>query len=347
MSDKIRFGVAGLGRIGWAFHCAKLGNHPDCELAAVADTDAARRAEAEEKYGCKAFADFNEMISSGLVDAVTIATPTHLHEAMATAAFAKGLHVILEKPMAPTYEAAERIAAAAEKAGRKLTIYQPHRLNAYFQHIKKIIDSGCIGRIYSAQRSSFTFARRNDWQSLKKFGGGMLNNYGAHFVDQLLQLTGYDVAQLFCSLQLVATMGDADDVVKITYITKQGVVGDLLISQASIAKPYEFVVLGTHGSIEMQGGKLKVRSFDPAELADKCVDESLASADRKYPSDALNIKEEILPVDATLQVDLYADFAKAIRNNASPFVPPTQTLALMKLLAECRRLAGGEADMRG
>ena len=336
-----------MGRIGWAFHCAKLGNHPDCTLAAVADTDAARRAEAEEKYGCKAFADFNEMIASGLVDAVTIATPTHLHEPMAMAAFEKGLHVILEKPMAPTYEAAERIAGAAEKAGRKLTIYQPHRLNAYFQHIRKIIDSGCIGCIYSVQRSSFTFARRNDWQSLKKFGGGMLNNYGAHFVDQLLQLTGYEIERIFCSLQLVATMGDADDVVKITYVTKQGVVGDLLISQASVAKPYEFVVLGTHGSVEMQGGKLKVRSFDPATLVDKSVDESLASADRKYPSDALDVKEEVFPVDPTLQIDLYADFAKAIRNNASPYVPPTQTLALMKILANCRQIAGKEADMRG
>ena len=346
MSSKIRFGVAGLGRIGWAFHCAKLGNHPDCELAAVADTDESRRTEAVEKYGCKAFADFNEMLSSGEVDAVAIATPTHLHEAMATAAFAQGLHVILEKPMAPTYDAAARIAAAAEKAGRKLTIYQPHRLNAYFQHIKKIIDSGCIGRIFNIQRTSFSFARRNDWQSLKKYGGGMLNNYGAHFMDQLLQITGYDIERIFCSLQLVATLGDADDVVKISYITKQGVVADLLICQATIAKPYEFFVLGTHGSIEKIGNNLRVRSFDPATLAEKCVDGSLASADRKYPTDTPQIQEELIPIDTTLQIDLYADFAKAIRTGCTPYVPPKETLALMKILATCREQATPESDIR-
>ena len=346
MTAKIRFGVAGLGRIGWTFHCAKLSVHPDCELTAVADTDPARRAEAVEKYGCKAFADFNEMIASGLIDAVTIATPTHLHESMATAAFAKGLHVILEKPMAPTYDEAARIAVAAQKSGCKLTIYQPHRLNAYFQHIKKLIDSGCIGRVFSIQRTAFSYARRNDWQSLKQFGGGMLNNYGAHFMDQMLQVTGYDIDRIFCALQLVATLGDADDVVKITYITKQGVVADLLICQATIARPYEFFVLGTHGSIEKIGNSLRVRSFDPATLAEKTVDDSLACADRKYPTDTPQINEESIPIDPALQIDLYADFAKAIRTGGTPYVPPKETLALMKILAECRKMATPEFDMR-
>lgn len=346
MSDKLRFGVAGLGRIGWSTHCAKLAEHPDCELAAVADTDVARRAEAEEIYHCKAFADYNDMIASGLLDAVVIATPTHLHEAMSLAAFARGLHVILEKPMAPTCAEAEHIAAEAAKANVTLTIYQPHRLSAYFQHIKKIIDSGRIGKVVSLQRGAFSYARRNDWQSQVKFGGGMLNNYGAHYLDQVLQLVGYDVKKLFCALQLVATMGDADDVVKIVLEMQNGVIADLQISQAAPSKPYDFVVWGTCGTIEQIGNNLKVRTFDPAELPDKSLDVTLMSADRKYPSDKLNIREEVIPVDPGLAVDLYGDFAAAVRNGSQPFVPPEQTVALMRILDKCRKDAGIPDDMR-
>lgn len=347
MAEKIRFGVAGLGRVGWAFHCDRIGSNENCVLAAVADMDAARRAEAEEKYGCKAFADFNDMISSGLIDVAVIATPTHLHEQMAFAAFDKGLHVILEKPMAPTLDAAERIAAAAKKAGKLLTIYQPHRLFAYFQHIKKIVESGKIGHVTMIQRACLNYSRRNDWQSLKKYGGGMLNNYGAHFVDQVLSLAGYDVDRIFCALQLAATLGDADDVVKLTMTMKSGVIADIFISQATVAVPYEFVVHGSCGSVELVDGKLKIRYFDPSALAAKSLDDTLMSAGRKYPSDNLNLQEEIVDIDQSLAINLYDDFVNAIRTNGTPYIPVDQTLAVMRVLAECHKNAGQELDVRG
>ncbi len=346
MADKLRFGVAGLGRIGWCYHCDEIYRNSLCELAAVADTDPGRRAEAESAYGCWAFADFGEMISSGLVDAVVIATPTHLHEPMACAALDKGLHVILEKPMAPDLAAAMRIAEAASRAHRQITVYQPHRLRAYFQHILRIVSSGRLGRVVSVQRACFGYGRRNDWQSLKRFGGGMLNNYGAHYVDQILQLIGYDVERVFCSLQLVATMGDADDVVKAVLVTSRGVTGDLLISQASTASPYEFVIYGTCGSLELAGGSLKLRCFDPSCLGEKQLDCSLMSEGRRYPSDKLDMKEELIPVDASLEVNLYSDFVQTVGQGRHPYVPVDETIAVMKVLDACRRDAGPEADFR-
>ena len=344
--QKIRFGVAGLGRIGWFFHCEQIAAREDCELAAVAERDEARRLEASAKYGCRAFADFEEMIHSGLVDAVAIATPTHLHESMSCAALRAGLDVVLEKPMAPDLASAERIAVVVKETGRLLTVYQPHRLMAYFQHIRKIVESGAIGKVTGVQRASLSYARRNDWQSLKKYGGGMLNNYGAHFLDQMLQLTGYDVERIHCVLQKVATLGDADDVVKVLFATKGGVFADLLISQAAISVPYEFVVWGTHGTLEKQGNNLKLRNFDPDKLKGKSLDESLASANREYPSDAPEVHEELIPVDPSLEVDFYADFLHALRTGSQPVTPLAQTLAVMRLLAKCREDAGTEADMR-
>jgi predicted dehydrogenase len=65
--------------------------------------------------------------------------------------------------------------------------------------------------VYHVRRALFNFARRDDWQSLRRYGGGMLNNYGAHAIDQVLQLIGYDIRRVFCNLRLVASLGDADE----------------------------------------------------------------------------------------------------------------------------------------
>ena len=342
MADhRLRIGVAGLGRIGWAFHCKRLAEHPDWALVAVADTDAARRREAEETFHCAAVAEFAELCGRGDLDAVVIATPTHLHEAMVMTALEYGLHILLEKPMAPSCEEARRIVAAAESAGKVLTVYQPHRLGAYFQHLKAIVNDGRIGRVTMVQRGAFSYSRRNDWQSLQKYGGGMLNNYGAHYLDQVLQLVGYDVRRLWCTLQRVASLGDADDVVKILLELGRGVLADCTISQASIGKADEFVVWGTSGTLEYTANQITVRWFDPATLPPKDVNPSLASEGRKYPSEALTVQQETIPVDPSRQLDVFANLAQAIRGSAALFVPPRETLALMEILARFRESSGG------
>jgi len=341
-TKRLRIGVAGLGRIGWAFHCKHLADHPDWTLAAVADTEATRRQEAIDTYRCEAFADVEAMCAGARLDAVVIATPTHLHEAMVMAALQHRLHILLEKPMAPTYAEAERIVKAAEAAGRVLTVYQPHRLGAYFQHLKAIVNDGRIGRVTMIQRGAFSYSRRDDWQSLQSFGGGMLNNYGAHYLDQVLQLVGYDLRRVWCTLQRVASLGNADDVVRIALETTAGVVADCTISQASVGKgPYEFIVWGTSGIVMQAGNEITVRWFDPARLPPKEVNPSLASADRKYPSEAIAVHEERVAVNAALQVDVFANLAQAIRGETAVFVPPRETLALVKLVAECRENSAG------
>lgn len=341
MAERIRIGVAGLGRIGWSFHCKQLAAHPRFVLAAVADPDAARRDEAVAAYGCTAYASLDEMLAGANLGAVVIATPTHLHAPMVAAAAAKGCHILLEKPMAPTLAEARTIVEAAAKAGVCLTVYQPHRHNAYFQQLKALVASGRIGRVYWVQRGAFNYARRNDWQALQQYGGGMLSNYGAHYLDQILQLVGYDVKRVFCNLQLVASLGDAEDVVKIILETEQGVLGECTINQASTIRPYDFIVWGTCGAINLANNRFQVRWFDPAKLPPKALDPKLSSDGRKYPSDAIEYQEEEFPVDASYGVDVFANFADAIEHGTPVAVPPAETLALLEITERCRADSAG------
>ena len=342
----IRIGVAGLGRIGWSFHCAQIAGHGDFQLAAVTDRDEARCREAEETHQCAAFKSYDAMVRRGSLDAVVIATPTHLHKTMALSALRNGLHVFLEKPMAPNVRDARIIVEAATQAKKVLTIYQPHRAAAYFQHLLKIIDSGKIGAVYHIRRGAFGYVRRDDWQSLRKYGGGMLSNYGAHYLDQLLNLTGSKVKRVFCQLRQVATLGDADDVVKIIYETGDGVTAELDINMGSAIAPYELEVYGTRGAIVLSKQVFTVRFFSAKELPRKQLNPDLASEGRKYPADKNPFHEKTIPVDPRLAVDVYADLAKAIRTGCAPFVQPRETLALMEVMEQCRKDSGGIVDSR-
>ena len=348
MKRQIRIAVAGLGRIGWDFHCRQIAKHSrDFVLAAVADPEPARRAEAEKEFGCRAYADYREMLRAGGLDAMVVATPTHLHRAMAAAALRGGRHVILEKPMALTAADARAIADCAARRRRVLTVYQTHRLIAYFQQLRHLIADGRIGRVYHVRHGVFWFVRRDDWQSLRKYGGGMLNNYGAHDLDQALNLTGNRVKRLFCQLRRVATLGDADDAVKIVYETFDGVIGEVDINMGAAVRPYEFEVQGTTGGIRYQSNEFTVRWFDPRKLKPKKLHPGLASLGRSYPQETdVPWREEKIPVDPRFEVDLYADFARAIRTGKPPFVPPAESVRVMEVMERCRRDAGPIVESR-
>jgi scyllo-inositol 2-dehydrogenase (NADP+) len=340
-SRTLRIGVAGLGRIGWNYHCKTIGPHKDWELVAVADPAPDRCKEAEQTYGCRAFGRFDEMIEQADLDAVTIATPTHLHKQHTLASIKHGLHVMLEKPMAPGLTDARAIVRAATKAKRVLTVYQPHRAAAYFQHLRRIIDSGRIGEVYHIRRGSFRFVRRDDWQSLTKFGGGMLNNYGAHGLDQVLALTGCNVKKVFCNLRRVASLGDAEDVVTIVYQTRSGAIGEVEINQAALHSPYDIEVYGTRGVITKHKSEFTVRWLTPRQLKAKTLNTSLTSVGRQYPNDDVQYNEEVIPVDPKHQVDVYRDFARAIRTGSTPFVPASETLEVMRIMDWCRKDSHG------
>lgn len=335
----LRVGVIGLGRIGWDFHCATLSKHPEVVLAGVADTVPERCLEAATKYGCPALPDYRRLLDEVELDAVAVASPTHLHRRMAEDALKRGLHVLLEKPMAVNVREAEAIVRMAQRHKRVVTVYQPHRLAAYFQHVRRVIDSGMIGQVYHVRRGVFSFSQRNDWQSLRRYGGGMLANFGAHAMDQVLQLIGYDVERVFCRLGRVASLGDADDVVKMVVQTRQGALGEVDINQACVQPLYEMEVIGTHGVISLHGKELHVRSFRSSQLPARQLDRSLASAKREYPSGGVACQDQVVPIDNRYAVDVYADFARAIRTRRSPVVKPEESVALIGLLDRCRRFS--------
>src|SRR3981189_3501135 len=111
----LRVGVVGAGVMG-SNHARVLAGLPDITLVGVVDPLLAHRTRATELTSCRTFATLDELIAEG-VDAVTVAAPTHLHHEIALACIARGIHILVEKPIASSVEEGRDIVTAARRAG--------------------------------------------------------------------------------------------------------------------------------------------------------------------------------------------------------------------------------------
>lgn len=133
----LRFGVIGVGSLG--FHHARiLSGLAGVHFSGVYDVDAARQAEVAGRLGVRAVTTAPELLDD--VDAVVIAVPTNAHEEVALAAIERDVHVLIEKPIAPTLEAADRIVSAAEAAGVIVQIGHVERFNAALRACEPYIE---------------------------------------------------------------------------------------------------------------------------------------------------------------------------------------------------------------
>ena len=238
----IRYGVVGLGRAGWNIHVNDLRGRADARIVAVADPVAERREQAAAEFSCQTYTKLSQLLKNADVEVVIVATPSVAHGPDTKKSLVSGKHVVVEKPMAMSLREADSMIAAAEKARKKLFVHQNYRFLTEFTHLRETINSGILGRIFHIRYCSTSFARRNDWQTLAKNGGGILNNTCPHPIDQVLQLIGGKVTQVFGDLQQIASAGDVEDYVKILMRADNGCTADLEISTAqNVAVRWELV----------------------------------------------------------------------------------------------------------
>ena len=143
-----------------------------------------------------------------------------------------------------------------------------------------------LGPVFVFKRSLSGYVRRNDWQAQRKFGGGMINNYGAHMVDQFTYLFGEKVKSIDCHLRRVATLGDAEDVVKAFFVLESGLLVDLDINQAAALPVQPWLICGQYGAAALNDARdgFRVRYFRPEEAPATELQVGMAAAGRSYDS---------------------------------------------------------------
>lgn len=199
MGDTVGFGVLGVGRIGM-FHCERILATPGFTLVAASSRSAERTAEARMRFGVKTYGSHEELIRDPQARWIVIATTTDQHCRWALAAIEGGKNLVIEKPMAVTHREALEIYERAAAKGVRILPHQSRRWDRDFLLVRRAIDEGLVGRAYriESRRTSFSTGwagwgaqgMANPWRLQKAQGGGMLNDWACHLVDQILILAG-------------------------------------------------------------------------------------------------------------------------------------------------------------
>lgn len=196
-----KIAVIGTGIIGLS-HLEAIVATDVFELCAVCDINEEKAKECAEKYQVPYFTDYKEIPEKTDADAVIINLPHFLHCECSIFFLEKGLHVLVEKPMANSAEECDRMIAAAKKSGKALLVGHVQRYNQANAYVKDAIDDGRYGKLcmIAGKRSiNYFLESRPKWFLNKKAaGGGIGMNYGAHAMDTLYYIVGEEACEI-CS----------------------------------------------------------------------------------------------------------------------------------------------------
>ncbi len=312
---KLHAGIIGQGRSGYDIHAYIMGLLPGkYKIAAVADPLEDRRDFAIKTLGCEAYADYKDMFKRSDLDLIINATPSHLHPPVTIEALEAGFNVLCEKPAARYVADFDKMVDAAKKSGNTLAIFQQSRFAPYFQQVRKVIDSGILGRIVMVKIAFNGYGRRWDWQTLQEFSGGNLLNTGPHPLDQALQLFGTDIMpEVKCIMDRTNTFGDAEDHVKLLLTGKDRPTIDLEISSCSAYTTNVYEVYGTRGALAGTTDHLEWKVYNPEEMPPRELVRG-PMPDRQYCSEKMiwHTSKWNLPKS---QANWFGVMGKALYNN--------------------------------
>jgi UDP-N-acetyl-2-amino-2-deoxyglucuronate dehydrogenase len=193
--EKLRFGIVGCGVIG-PHHAKAIAGLESAELVAVADVVPDLAEELAEQHGCAHYASLEEMLSGEDLDAVCVCTPSGMHAEGAIAALEAGKHVVIEKPVDVTLEAADRLIEVQRATGRRVAVVSQHRFDAAMHVVHQALARGEFGRLTSGSADvrwwrSQSYYDSGGWRGTWELdGGGVLINQAIHSIDLLQWLMG-------------------------------------------------------------------------------------------------------------------------------------------------------------
>ena len=262
----IRIGIWGLGRAGWGMHCKELAKFSDeYQIVAGCDLIKERVDEFEQTYPkAKGYTDGKKFLADKNIELVAVAVRSPQHVDYAIRALDAGKMVFLEKPIAISSKGLKKLEAAAKKYPGKLFFRHNRRFEACFNHVLDIMHSGILGEVYEIKLCRHSYQFREDWQTLISCGGGQLNNWGPHLIDQGLRFLESPLESVWSNLKTVAALGDAEDHLKVILKGKNGRIIDIEISGGISLPSPVYAVYGTRGSLTSEDEQdIKLKYLDP------------------------------------------------------------------------------------
>ncbi len=331
--DKVRIGIIGMGNMG-RFHANDLleGKVARGELTAVGSTSPHKLEEYKEK-GVQVFGSGEEMIASGAIDALLIATPHYQHTSLGIAALEAGLHIMVEKPISAHKADAERLIAAAEarpelKFGGMFQL----RVEPRYQKIRELVQGGELGdlvRVIWVMTDWFrseAYFQSGGWRATwKGEGGGVLLNQCLHQLDAMQWITGMPS-------QVRSHVGigkwhdiEVEDDVTCYMEFANGATGAFITSSGETPGSNRFEIAGTKGRLILENDTLTLtRNEVPS-------DEWCKTSKIGFQKPETTVEEIPIPGADAAHATLMTNFVNAILDGEALIAPGVEGLGSVEL----------------
>ncbi len=316
--SKLKIAVIGCGAVAEA-HLAAMANSEAVEVSMLVDKLLSRAEDMARRHAVpKAVENFHDVI--GKVDAAIVALPHHLHAPIATELLQKGVHVLVEKPMALNVAECDAMIKAAHQAKVVLAVGQLRRYFYSSKFVKSLIETGALGKIVHfefREGVEYSWPAASDFTFRKESGGGVLADQGAHTLDLLLWWLGD--YENFEYRDDSAGGVSADCLLNIRL--KSGAEGTVELSRMRD--------LSNTCIVEGTKGRIQVDSQFNSEVKLWLAGQEAVLTGRPLPS---GIKKED-PIGLFAQQ--IEDFSAAIQNKRNPFVTGEEARKAVQLINEC------------
>jgi predicted dehydrogenase len=306
----LRVGVVGVGVMG-SNHARVLAELPGIALAGIADPDEKQRQFVCEALGCAGYTEVEGLLAAG-VDALTIAAPTHLHRDLAMAAIRRGVHVLVEKPIAPSVEEGNAIIAAARQAGVTLMVGHVERFNPAVEAVKDALRDEDILSIAITRVGPFPPRMSNV---------GVVIDLAVHDIDLIRWFTDSEIVEI--QPQLKSAIAEREDIALLQFRTASGVLAHINTNWITPFKARNVTVATRNKYIS-------------ADLLTHQVTECFGF----QPDGSYSMRHLSVAYAEPLRAELQA-FAGAIRSGTRPAVTGEEGVAGLAIAIRCLGRQGG------
>jgi UDP-N-acetyl-2-amino-2-deoxyglucuronate dehydrogenase len=274
---KIRFALAGCGRIAQNHFEAIKKSSQRCELTDICDVDPEALKAAVAKTGAAPHTSLAAMLKKSKADCVVLATPSGQHSRQAIEAARAGFHVMTEKPMATRWGDGIAMVRACDEAGVYLFVVKQNRRNPTLQLLKRAIDKKRFGRIHLAAINVFwsrpqSYYDSAKWRGTWEFDGGALMNQASHYVDLVDWLIG-PVESVQAYVGTLARNIQVEDTATVGIRWRSGALGSINVTMLTFPKNLEgsITIIGEKGTVRIGG--VAVNEIQHWEFADSDPDD--------------------------------------------------------------------------
>ncbi|HRJ73199.1 MAG TPA: Gfo/Idh/MocA family oxidoreductase [Terrimicrobiaceae bacterium] len=341
LTQPVTVGIVGLGRAGWGLHLEPISNLPGFKITAVADPLADRCQEAADLLGCEQYSTIDELLANSDAQLIVVATPSFTHYEDALKVLKAGRHCIAEKPLALKSAEADELVSLARTKQLGLFVNHSYLHLAPYYHLKGVIESGRLGTLFSLRVCWASYARRWDWQTLKKNGGGQLNNTCPHVLSIVLPLLGSPVKKVFADLRNIKDAGDAEDHVHVVLQAESGITADITVSTAMALSGPRWALYGSRGSLTSDGQTSRIRYYDGSKVGALNVIDAAAPG-RQYLSEQLPWEEAELQAEPSPVKPFHENILDALSGKALAIVTPESAAEVVRVTNLIQSAAGVE-----